>query len=166
MSLEKNSKLTSSWTTLQHTHGRRDEIRRTSHLSPYFPMKNPIEMAFSTIKAAMIKKLHEQMAKIFDRQAAAAAAANLTLTVYRKNILKHIVRNVLLDGETITPEKCANWHQHTFQYIARDAEIVLHLWKPPQHPAKLPAPSSNCSWYTSSCPSQVLPLVRFCKQIE
>ena len=57
-------------------------------------MLNPIKMAFSTIKAVVKRKLNEQMTDIFDLQAAAsaaAAAANLTLTAYRKNILKRIV---------------------------------------------------------------------------
>ena len=97
------------------------------YLLPHLPMLNQIKMAFSTKRAVVKRKLIKQMTEIFDRQAA-DAAANFTLTAYLKNIVKCIVKNVLLDGKTITPEKCGNSHQHAFQYmpacIARDEFLM------------------------------------------
>ena len=90
------------------------EGHRIIYLPPYSPMLNPIEMAFSTVKAAVKRKLNERMVDILNRQA--AADAHITLTAYRQNILKGIVRNVL-NEDTITPAMCANWHRHVFQYM-------------------------------------------------
>ena len=81
-------------------------------LPPYSPMLNPIELAFSCLKAAVKRDLNHDMARILDR--GAAAAAGLTLATYRINILREIVeRNLHL----ITVEKCDNWYRHTMGYM-------------------------------------------------
>ena len=84
-------------------------------LPPYSPFLNPIEMAFSTLKATVKRHLNERMAEIFDH--GAAVAANLPMTEYRQRILKNIVRSAIEDGTTITQEKCSNWHRHVFRYL-------------------------------------------------
>lgn len=85
-------------------------------LPPYSPMLNPIEMAFSCMKAAVKQLLNERMAVILDR--AAAAAAGQTLTAYRMQHLRQAVTEVIERPE-ITDIKCTNWHTHALGYIPR-----------------------------------------------
>ena len=49
-------------------------------------MLNPIELAFSALKAPVKRILNERMAEVLDRQL--AAAAGVTLTAYRNNLLR------------------------------------------------------------------------------
>ena len=86
---------------------------RVVFLPPYSPMLNLIELGFSAVKAAVKRKLNERLVDILNSQA--ASDSNLILTAYRHGILKRIVRNVSED-ETITPDMCANWQRHVFQY--------------------------------------------------
>ena len=84
-------------------------------LPPYSPMLNPIENAFSCVKAAVKQLLNAIMSEILDR--AAAAAAHQTLVAYRKGILQQCVKQVLEDDDVITQIKCENWHRHTFAHM-------------------------------------------------
>ena len=72
-------------------------------LPPYSPMLNPIEMAFSCMKAAVKRLPNERMAVIIDR--AAAIAARQTLAAYRTQHLRNAVVEVLELPE-ITDVKC------------------------------------------------------------
>ena len=49
-------------------------------LPPHSPMLNPIEFAFSALKAPVKRLLNEQMAQVLDRDL--AAAAGLSMTTY------------------------------------------------------------------------------------
>ncbi len=82
------------------------------YLPPYSPMLNPIENAFSCLKASTQRLLNQRMAEILDRQA--AANAGLTLTAYRMRILEDLVEGSVA---VITQEKTANWHRHVFGFL-------------------------------------------------
>lgn len=84
-------------------------------LPAYSPMLNPIEHAFSCVKAAVKQLVNTRMAEILDR--AAAAAAHQTLAAYRMGILRQCVTQVLEDDAVITQIKCENWHRHTFAHM-------------------------------------------------
>ena len=87
---------------------------RVHKLPPYSPMLNPIEFAFSSLKAGVKRLLAERMNAIIDR--AAAAAAGQTLTAYRMEHLQRCVTIVVEDDE-IDDVKCTNWHRHTLRYM-------------------------------------------------
>ena len=81
-------------------------------LPPYSPMLNPIELAFSALKAPVKRILNERMAEVLDRQL--AAAAGLAVTAYRNNLLREFLENSL---PTITAEKCRGWYNHTYRHL-------------------------------------------------
>lgn len=81
-------------------------------LPAYSPMLNPIELAFSALKAPVKRVLNERMAEVLNRDL--AAAAGLTLTAYRNNLLRGFLENSL---PTITAEKCRGWYNHTHRYL-------------------------------------------------
>ena len=77
-------------------------------------MLNPIEMAFSTIKAHVKQDLNNRMDEILNR--AIPLQRGLTLTAYRAELLREVVQTRLEDPAVITAERCDNWHRHTFTY--------------------------------------------------
>ena len=90
------------------------ENHQIAKLPPYNPMLNPIENAFSCVKAAVKQLLNARMSEILDR--AAAAAAHQTLVTYRMGILQQCV-NQILEDDVITQIKSENWHHHTFAHM-------------------------------------------------
>ena len=93
-----------------------DSVETDDHavqkLPAYSPMLNPIELTFSALKAPVKRILNKQMAEVLDRQL--AAAAGLTLTAYRNNLLRGFLEDSL---PTITAEKCRGWYNHTYRHL-------------------------------------------------
>lgn len=87
---------------------------RVHKLPPYSPMLNPIELAFSSLKAVVKRLLAERMDALMDR--AAAAAAGQTLTAYCKELLQRCVTTVV-EGDEIYDVKCTNCHCYTLRYM-------------------------------------------------
>ena len=75
-------------------------------------MLNPIEFAFSALKAPLERLLNEQMAQVLDRDL--SAAAGLPMTTYRCNLLKAMIEASM---HTNTDRKCREWYNHTYRYI-------------------------------------------------
>ena len=81
-------------------------------LPPYSPMLNPIELAFSALKAPVKRILNERMAEVLNRDL--AAAAGLPITTYRNNLLRGFEEQSL---PTITAAKCRSWYNHAYRYL-------------------------------------------------
>ena len=85
-------------------------MRHANHevvkLPPYSPMLNPIEMAFSTVKASIKQDINRRMDEILNR--AIPLQRGLTLTAYRDELLREIVQARLEDQTVITIERCDN----------------------------------------------------------
>ena len=90
------------------------ENHEVKMLPPYSPMLNPIEEAFSCLKAKAKQLLNESMEVILD--GAAAAAAQQPLTRFRMGILRGCVTQALDDG-VITQEKCNGFFRHSLRHM-------------------------------------------------
>ena len=97
-------------------HGNQQQVRK---LPPYSPFLNPIEEAFSALKAAIKRRLNDPdiQGRLLDPQ---GAARNLqTLLGYRMTILEEVAQEILDTREVVNADKCTAFHQHMFAYLLR-----------------------------------------------
>ena len=96
----------------------RCDNHRIHKLPAYSPLLNPVENAFSAVKADVKRQLNEpdMQLQIQDRDAARAAGSNLQQ--HRLQIVNNIFINALEHGDAVTLQKTDSWFQHTSSYLA------------------------------------------------
>ena len=91
---------------------------RIRKLPAYSPFLNPVENAFSAVKADVKRQLNEPDMQLQIQDRDAARAAGLNLQQHRLQIVNNIVINALEHGDAVTPQKTDSWFQHTYSYLA------------------------------------------------
>ena len=92
----------------------RKEMHAIQFLPAYSPFLNPIENAFSCLKAAIKAEIRERMQDLVAPQPAPA----VSLATHRLQILRDIGTRLIEDRHTISPVKCANMVRHVLTYMA------------------------------------------------
>ena len=101
---------------------------RVRKLPAYSPFLNPVENAFSAVKAYVKRQLNEPDVQLQIQDRDTARAAGLNLQQYRLQVIKDIATDALENGAAVTPEKTEQWYHHTYSYLAacvRQDDILM-----------------------------------------
>ena len=82
---------------------------RIRKLPAYSPFLNPVENAFSAVKADIKRHLNEPDMQLQIQDRDAARTAGLNLQQHRFQIVNNIVINALEHRDAVTPQKTDTW---------------------------------------------------------